>query len=114
MRVPACRTDAQYLCDSTYNVKRRKNTVFGVRSQNEPCTHDFPVHTRFGSVELLRIYIYVYTNICIPKKAVTHILSVFRLDTSFGKVLSIIPSQVLFSVGFITGELVNIDENLTH
>jgi len=35
------------LCDPTYNVKRRKNHSALGKPQNEPCTPDFPVHTRW-------------------------------------------------------------------
>jgi len=44
--LPFCTTDAQYLCDATYNVKSRKNHSAVGKASNEPCAPDFPVHTR--------------------------------------------------------------------
>jgi hypothetical protein len=49
------------------------------------------------------------------KKVVTHVLSVFCWYESCGEALGIIQSKVLPLMGcFITGVLVNSDENLTH
>ena len=46
--LPTCRTDREYLCDPTFDARRRKNTVFWTKTQDEPCAWDLLVHTRWA------------------------------------------------------------------